>query len=275
MTAGPAETTHRAAPCPESALTRPSSRGPLQRRAAHHISARQRVFCPSRRLRHASGSPDAGDDPVNEADPSGLWTVGYCGGAAAAFLGPKGFANACLTRVVGGGPDEIGAVETAGGGGPKLIIGGGVQVVEQFSNADSLSELTGPFAYWELDVQDDVGEGGSVVVFTGTAASDKSIFGIEVGAGLDLQLWKKFPAVPVIVGGGADYSWAQVFRHIYEWLPADGAWDGMGISLGQPPVHDELALAGKLLNEIARQLVPQSSGNSGGQSQGPPCPIWA
>ncbi len=61
----------------------------------------------------------AGDDPVNESDPSGLWTVGYCGGAAAAFLGPKGFANACLTRVVGGGPDEIGAVETAGGGGPS------------------------------------------------------------------------------------------------------------------------------------------------------------
>jgi hypothetical protein len=71
MTAGPAETTLQAMPCPKSALTRFSSRGPLQRRAAHHISGRQRVFCPSRRLRHASGSPDAGDDPVNEGDPSG------------------------------------------------------------------------------------------------------------------------------------------------------------------------------------------------------------
>jgi hypothetical protein len=155
----------------------------------------------------------AGDDPVNSADPSGMWTVGYCGGAAAAFLGPKGFANACLTRVVDGGPDEIGAVETAGGGGPKLIIGGGVQVAEQFSNADSLSELTGPFAYWELDLQDDEGLGGSVVVFTGKTSSNKSIFGIEIGAGLDLNLWKKLPGVPVLVGGGGDYSWAQVFHH--------------------------------------------------------------
>ena len=86
----------------------------------------------------------AGDDPVNEVDPSGLVTVGYCGGAAAAFLGAKGFANGCLTRVVSGGPDEIGAVETTGGGGPKLIIGGGVQVAEQISNATSLKELTGP-----------------------------------------------------------------------------------------------------------------------------------
>ena len=187
------------------------------------------------------------------------------------LLGPKGFADVCLTRVVDGGPDEIGAVETAGGGGPKLIIGGGVQVAEQFSNADSLSELTGPFAYWELDLQDDEGLGGSVVVFTGKTSSNKSIFGIEIGAGLDLNLWKKLPGVPVLVGGGGDYSWAQVFHHWYEWLPADGVWDGMGVALGQPPVHDALALATKLLSEVQQHLIPQGSVSSVAQPQGSPC----
>ncbi len=211
----------------------------------------------------------AGDDPVNEVDQSGLVTVGYCGGAAAAFLGAKGFANGCLTRVVSGGPDEIGAVETTGGGGPKLIIGGGVQVAEQISNATSLKELTGPFAYWEVDVQDDEGEGASVVVFTGKSSSDKSIWGIEVGAGLDFNLSKKIPGVPVLVGGGGDYSWAQVFHHWWEWGPADLAWDGVGTALGQPPVQDLLALAEKLLNAYGGQKAYAADEE---QPEGSQCP---
>ena len=71
MTAGTAATTIQAAPCPKSALTRLARLRPPERCPAHRVPARQRGFCPSRRLRHASGFPDAADDPVNESDPSG------------------------------------------------------------------------------------------------------------------------------------------------------------------------------------------------------------
>ncbi len=62
--------------CRKNALTRLPPPGTHERRSAHHVPARQRGFCPSRWLRHASGSPDAGDDPVNSRDPSGLANVG-------------------------------------------------------------------------------------------------------------------------------------------------------------------------------------------------------
>ncbi len=71
MTAGPAETMLQAVACPKNALTRTSPHRFLKHPLFHHVPARQRAFCPSRRLRHASGSPDAGDDPVNGSDPSG------------------------------------------------------------------------------------------------------------------------------------------------------------------------------------------------------------
>ena len=237
---------------PENALSRLSSSCAPERRPAHSKPLHRRGFCP-RHLRPASRTSVAGDDPVNESDPSGQATVGYCGGAAGAFLGAKGFANACLTRVVFGGPDEIGPVETAGGGGPKLIVGGGVQVALQISNATSLKDLTGPFAYWELDVQTDIPEyplGASVVVFAGKSSENKSIWGIDLAAGLDFNLARQIPGVPVLVGDGADYSWAQVFHHWWEWGPADVAWDGVGVVFGQPPVRDLLALAEKLLNQV-------------------------
>ncbi len=57
--------------CPENALTRLLSRRPLERSSSHQGRARQRGFCPSRRLRRADEIASAGDDPVNEADPSG------------------------------------------------------------------------------------------------------------------------------------------------------------------------------------------------------------
>lgn len=45
---------------------------PENRPSSWRATARQRGFCPSRWLRHASGTPDAGDDPINSSDPSGL-----------------------------------------------------------------------------------------------------------------------------------------------------------------------------------------------------------
>ena len=63
---------------PEKRINAPAASAPPERRPDHRVPARQRGFCPSRRLRHASEIPDAGDDPVNDGDPSGLgwsWTT--------------------------------------------------------------------------------------------------------------------------------------------------------------------------------------------------------
>jgi hypothetical protein len=84
VTAAPATATMaRSTGCPKSALTRPPPRHPHEHRPGHYVPARQRAFCPSRRLRLASEFPDAGDDPVNGADPSGQdWLPSVGGGAS-------------------------------------------------------------------------------------------------------------------------------------------------------------------------------------------------
>ena len=68
---------------PENVLTCLSSRRPFQDGPVHSRPARQRGFCPSRRLQPASENSVAGDDPVNESDPSGrvgqlktVWDLG-------------------------------------------------------------------------------------------------------------------------------------------------------------------------------------------------------
>jgi hypothetical protein len=58
--------------CPKHAFAPRVFPSPPKPCSAHHISPRKRAFCPSHRLRHASDIPVAGDDPVNESDPSGL-----------------------------------------------------------------------------------------------------------------------------------------------------------------------------------------------------------
>jgi hypothetical protein len=64
------------APCPKNVLTRLLSRRPLEHRSGVHVSARQKDFCTSRWLRHASGIAVAADDPVNEGDPRGTSPLG-------------------------------------------------------------------------------------------------------------------------------------------------------------------------------------------------------
>jgi hypothetical protein len=185
----------------------------------------------------------AGDDPVNMRDPSGNLTVGYCAGLFGALLGPQTSGAACLTRVVSGGPDEIGVVGTWANGGPNLMIAGGVMVAEEISTATEIGQLRGPFAYFQVSLQDDEGQGGSVVVFTGTTSSNKWIFGIDVEAGVALWAPKTFPLSPVIMGGGWEVSGVTVFNDWWQRLGADLMWDGMGLAFGEPPVQDALTLA--------------------------------
>jgi hypothetical protein len=74
---GAAETTSLGDPrCRKHAFAARAFRRTLNGLSAHAKTARKRAFCPSRRLRHASDISVAGDDPVNEGDPSGLADVG-------------------------------------------------------------------------------------------------------------------------------------------------------------------------------------------------------
>ena len=84
---------------------------------------------------------------MTESDPSGLTTVGFCTVAGFSLLGPSGFGSACLTRVVSGGKAQIGLVGTRGFGGAQsasIFVQGG----EEVTNATSLAQLRGPFAYF-------------------------------------------------------------------------------------------------------------------------------
>ena len=120
-----------------------------------------------------------------------------------------------------------------------------------------------------MDVQDDEGEGASVVVFTGKSSSDKSIWGIEVGAGLDFNLSKKIPGVPVLVGGGGITLGHRSSTTGGNGVPLISAWDGVGTALGQPPVQDLLALAEKLLNAYGGQKAYAADEE---QPEGSQCP---
>ena len=101
---------------PESALDTPSRvPRPPERRPAHHVPARQRGFCPSRRLRHASDISVAGDDPVNEGDPTGLAT--NLGGTAAwAFNNVYTAGNDGYTTQDGDCTDFVSRALNEGGG---------------------------------------------------------------------------------------------------------------------------------------------------------------
>ncbi len=75
--AAPAETaSSQARRRRKSALTRHSSCCPRRQHPVTSKTPSWKGFCPSRRLRPASVSPVAGDDPVNNSDPTGLcWSL--------------------------------------------------------------------------------------------------------------------------------------------------------------------------------------------------------
>ena len=199
----------------------------------------------------------AGDDPVNGGDPSGKATVGFCGFLGGALAGPSGFGSGCLTRTVTGNSDQIGVVGTYGGGGAQSISGF-AQFGEEVTNATSLNQLRGPFAYFILTVGDLYG--GFVTVFVGGG----DIFGIQFSGGYSLNFAKRWvTGAPFTIAAGADKSFVTIFHHFWETIPADLEWDGLSLALGQPPVYDALRLAKELLDEISvRAASIVSSSNS-------------
>jgi RHS repeat-associated protein len=95
-------------------------------------------------LRSASGSGPyvyANDNPLNNYDPTGLFTVGICVHGEVNFIIHIG-ASGC---VQGSSSGEVGGT-VAGSLGRAHGIGAGVTGGPQVSNAEHISELSGPFA---------------------------------------------------------------------------------------------------------------------------------
>jgi RHS repeat-associated protein len=119
----------------------------------------------------------AGDNAVNNTDPSGEATLGECVSASVQSIGAF-TTDGCLTRTVmtPSGNDDIGIVATAGGGvgpGAGVAVGGGFSI----SNANHLSDLANWFTYTTVTVDD--GPGGAVSVFWN---NDFTIYGISISA---------------------------------------------------------------------------------------------
>ncbi len=162
----------------------------------------------------------AGDDPVNESDPSGLATVGICAGFNVALPPFNLGAGDCLTRTVdASGEDDIGLTGTAFGG-VGLNVGAGVSFYYEVSNAANLQELGQWFTF--ANVTADVFGGATLTVFWNNQTSGNVIYGIEVGMSLGAEL-----SVTV----GESYTWVDKFNGTISANIARGAWDAFNPGL--------------------------------------------
>jgi RHS repeat-associated protein len=98
-----------------------------------------------------SGAPYnyAKGDPIDNTDPTGMYTVGVCGGAAAGAAAIAGIAingSLCLVRTVftPRGNDDIGITESVGYGNVGVGVGAGLSLTYQVSTASTLQSL----AHW-------------------------------------------------------------------------------------------------------------------------------
>jgi len=163
----------------------------------------------------------AGDDPVNNSDPTGDATLGLCGALGGSALGPAGFAEGCLVRNLSQSNDQIGFTGTLGGGGASSLAAfanGYIQV----TNATNLNDLRGPFAWFEVDVAEPVD--GSVVVFTGTGTHNQTIYGIEIGGGVAAEA-SVAAGAPFTIAAGAETTGVHILT---QWWIADALrafWD--------------------------------------------------
>jgi hypothetical protein len=175
---------------------------PENRPSSWRATARQRGFCPSRWLRHASVTPDAGDDPVNEEDPTGDVSVGFCAGFEVHIVFVQLGAGDCLTAIVNG--QRAGEIGIAGTPieGLGLGLSAGVQYYVQVSNADSLDELSSWFTYFAATAA--FGGGVEGTFFWNNHWSGRIILGgdvgVEAGAGLSGALGESYTWVKVING---------------------------------------------------------------------------
>jgi RHS repeat-associated protein len=177
----------------------------------------------------------AGDDPVNNTDPTGLcWGPG-CWAQSAANTVANGAARTwnatggqvvhaaatgtygvCISGAIGWGPGGTadgcfveshffqhgGFTGTLGGGGQSPTAGIGIGFLS--SNASSPGQLSGPFGYanGSVVVGPDVGLYAGGEGFIGKDSCNSTIVGSVSGVGLGADL-----PLPFGFGGGASYTW--------------------------------------------------------------------
>ncbi len=208
-------TTRRAAHCSKHAFAPSASfrrRNGISGNVTLPAQRHQTGFC---RAELASDSPEAGGDPVNQSDPTGLWTEGYCvqagGSVAVGAAGVQGCivesnGNQEVGLTFSGGygvgislngsawkrfltsPSEAGAWKALGASGAAT---GGYEI----SNAQNITDLAGPFREHAITLGD--GWGGTATYFTGNSP-DGEVTGIYLGVGVvggasftDQKTWTK------------------------------------------------------------------------------------
>jgi RHS repeat-associated protein len=155
------------------------------------------------------------DNPLNFSDPNGLVTVGTClhvGGLIGEIVGYQGQACAVVSSsgdvgvTVGGGP-------TVSGGTGAIDVGPSVQV----SNAESISQLYGPFA--QAGGSAAFGVGGFGDAFTGRDSCGEQISGGDVGIAAGIGAEGHVGPTETV---GASVNVPSVLQEVYE-FPANAA----------------------------------------------------
>ncbi len=161
-----------------------------------HATARQYVAAA---MRSASGSGPyvyANDNPLNNYDPTGLFTVGICVHGEVNFILHIG-ASGC---VQGSSSGEVGGT-VAGSVGLAAGAGVGATVGPQVSNAEHISELSGPFA--NTGGQLGVGPDISLEAFGAPGTCGPVVGGgFSAGVGVGVSRW---------IGGSYTGAWSVSF----------------------------------------------------------------
>jgi len=175
---------------------------------AAFVSPAQRGRTAANSYEFASVPPVAGDDPVNESDPSGLFTVGICGGASAeieVWRGWGGSGAACAFVQYGGflhGAASVSIAETLGYSFRGLGVGANGFAGIQISTAASPHDLTGWFQQWTVTAA--AGPyAGEIDVWWGTDSAGNRVFGANLG-------WA--PGADVSVSHWKTYTWVQTWN---------------------------------------------------------------
>jgi hypothetical protein len=144
----------------------------------------------------------AGDNPVNDGDPSGDLSLGICAGFETHIVFVQLGAGDCLVEILNGpNKGEIGLTGTAIGG-LGLGLQFGLKFYAQVSNADSLDQLGSLFTY--VGATGGFGPGVTGAFFWNNHSSGQVIIGADVGveaeAGASAALGESYTWVKVING---------------------------------------------------------------------------
>jgi hypothetical protein len=183
---------------------------------------------------------------VNSWDPSGKYTIGFCGGleaGIASLVGPSATGSLCLVRTqfTPQGNDDIGISETAGFGVVGVGAAAGAEAYLQISNANHLQDLSHWFYNSSVSIPTPIPFlGANGILLWGKDKSNQSIYGVDIGLSLGVG------------GGGFLISTNTWVQQAHQWELADtlrGIWDS-GIPGGL-----SISIVSNLLRNVIRPLI--------------------